>query len=500
MISPDKRKAIVALHEEGMSLREISRRLKVSRKTVRDIIQHGGAVPDTVRKDKIEVDPELLRRLHADCGGWIQRIHEKLTEEEGIKIGYSTLVRRMRELGVGQSPVGRCGRVADTPGAEMQHDTSPYRLSIGGQWRKVVASLVYLRYSKMRFLKFYRSFNRFNMKCFFHEALMHFRYAAAVCIIDNTNLARLRGTGKNAVMVPEMEKLASRYGFQFVCHEVKHSNRKAGNERSFFTVETNFFAGRKFESLEDLNRQALEWATVRMPRRPMSKTRLIPAEAFEQEKPYLIALPPYIEPPYRIHERGTDQYGYAPVDGNYYWVPGTSNEDVKVLEYGDGLKMYRRRDLLAEYPLPPDGVKNQKFSPEGIAPPKYQPKHRKKPTAQEENTLRAVSKEVAAYLDFALEPKGIRKHRFIRELFQLYRKLALPVFLQTLERALKYRITEMETVERIAVLYLSHGRYETPSVDINEEFQTRPSYLEGRLSDDVDLSIYDKILDEDDGE
>jgi len=499
MIGPDKRKAIVLLHEEGMSLREISRRLKVSRKTVRDIIQHGSGVPDTVRKDKIEVDPELLRRLHADCGGWIQRIHEKLTEEEGIKIGYSTLVRRMRELGVGQSPVGRCGRVADVPGAEMQQDTSPYRLSIDDQWRWVVASLVYLRYSKMRYLKFYRSFNRFAMKCFLHEALMHFRYVAAVCIIDNTNLARLRGTGKNAVMVPEMEEFACRYGFRFVCHEVNHSNRKAGNERSFFTVETNFFAGRKFESLEDLNRQALEWATVRMPRRPMSKTRLIPAEAFEYEKPYLIALPPYIEPPYRVHQRGTDQYGYASVDGNYYWVPGTSNEDVKVLEYGDGLKMYRRRELLAEYPLPPDGVKNQKFSPEGIAPPKYQPKHRRKPTVQEENTLRAVSNEVAAYLDFALEPKGIRKHRFIREFYQLYRKLALPVFLQTVERALKYRITEMETLERIAVLYLSHGRYETPFVDIDEEFQTRPSYLEGRLCDDVDLSIYDKMLDEDDG-
>jgi hypothetical protein len=57
----------------------------------------------------------------------------------------------------------------------------------------------------------------------------------------------------------------------------------------------------------------------------------------------------------------------------------------------------------------------------------------------------------------------------------------------------------METVERIALLYLSHGRYETPCLDIDEEFQTRPSYLEGRLCDDVDLSIYDKMLDEDDG-
>lgn len=73
------------------------------------------------------------------------------------------------------------------------------------------------------------------------------------------------------------------------------------------------------------------------------------------------------------------------------------------------------------------------------------------------------------------------------------------MFLQTVARALKYRITEMETVERIAVLYLSHGHYETPCVDIDEELQTRPSYLEGRLCDDVDLSIYDKMLDEDDG-
>ena len=498
MIGPDKRKAIVILHEEGMRLREISRRMKVNRKTVRDIIKHSGAVPDRVRKDKIEVEPDLLRRLHADCGGWIQRIHEKLTEEEGIKIGYSTLVRRIVELGIGQRSVQRCGRVADEPGAEMQHDTSPYQVCIGGQRRWVVASLVYMRYSKMRFLKFYRSFNRFNMKCFFHEALMHFHYVAMVCIIDNTNLARLRGTGKNAVMVPEMEEFASRYGFRFVCHEIKHSNRKAGNERSFFTVETNFLAGRAFENLEDMNRQALEWATVRMPIRPMSKTRLIPAEAFEQEKAYLAPLPPFIEPPYRVHKRGVDQYGYAAVDGNYYWVPGTSNEDVKVLEYGDYLKIYRRRKFLVEYSLPPDGVKNQLFSPEGLTQPTQQPKHRKKPTAQEENTLRAVSNEVAAYLDFALEPKGIRKHRFIREFYKLYRKLALPVFLQTVERALKYRIREMETVERIARLYLSHGRYETPCVTIDEEFQSRPSYLEGRLCDDVDLSIYDKLLDEDD--
>ena len=60
MISADKRKAIVVLHEDGMSQGEISRRLKVSPKTIRSIIKQGGGVPNTVRKDKKEACPLSL--------------------------------------------------------------------------------------------------------------------------------------------------------------------------------------------------------------------------------------------------------------------------------------------------------------------------------------------------------------------------------------------------------------------------------------------------------
>ena len=90
-------------------------------------------------------------------------------------------------------------------------------------------------------------------------------------MIDNTSLARLYGTGKNAVIVPEMEQFAKQYGFKFICHEKGHANRKAGNERSFYTVETNFFPGRTFMDLADLNRQAFEWATERMVHRPVAR-------------------------------------------------------------------------------------------------------------------------------------------------------------------------------------------------------------------------------------
>ena len=86
-----------------------------------------------------------------------------------------------------------------------------------------------------------------------------------------------RGLGSNAVMAPEMEAFARAYGFSFLCHAPKHSDRKAGEERSFLTVETNFVPGRTFQNLEDLNRQALEWSTVRLEQRPQGKAGLIPA-------------------------------------------------------------------------------------------------------------------------------------------------------------------------------------------------------------------------------
>src|SRR5438132_4851274 len=99
MIEADKRKAIFLLHHEGMSVRQIARRLSVSRNTVRTIIDQEGLMPKPARSDKQRIDEELLRWLHQECEGRIQRMHEKLVEEEGVQVTYPTLTRRLRELG-----------------------------------------------------------------------------------------------------------------------------------------------------------------------------------------------------------------------------------------------------------------------------------------------------------------------------------------------------------------------------------------------------------------
>ena len=59
----------------------------------------------------------------------------------------------------------------------MQHDTTVYQVPLAEKKTKLIASLLYLRYSKRRYLKFYRAFNRFGMKCFLHEAFTFWGYS-----------------------------------------------------------------------------------------------------------------------------------------------------------------------------------------------------------------------------------------------------------------------------------------------------------------------------------
>ena len=269
-----------------------------------------------------------------------------------------------------------------------------------------------------------------------------------------------------------------------------HADRKGGEERSFRTAGSNFVPGRTFTSMEDLNAQALEWSTVRMEHRPQGKARLIPAKAFEHEMGHLTALPAHLPAPYLVHDRDTDQYGYVAFEGNYFWVPGTQRDQVKILEYGDRLKLYRARECVAEYPLALDGVRNAQFTPEGRPPPRRHAHNRRHRTDAEEKHLRNLGEAVGAYLDFALPQKGIQRHQFIRKLLGLSRRMTPELFLRSVERARKYQITEVATVERIAILYLNQGTGELPLPEVDEAFREREAYQEGALTDPPNLSLY----------
>jgi hypothetical protein len=130
------------------------------------------------------------------------------------------------------------------------------------------------------------------------------------------------------------------------------------------------------------------------------------------------------------------------------------------------------------------------------------PKHRKHGSQLEEQRLRALGPDVAAYLDYALKTPGLQRHRFLRELLALSRLVTQSVFVQALQRALRYRIVELQTLQRIAWFCMSQGEERLPYADVDESFRQRPAYEEGCLTDEPDLSRYasldDQSLPEDD--
>jgi hypothetical protein len=158
------------------------------------------------------------------------------------------------------------------------------------------------------------------------------------------------------------------------------------------------------------------------------------------------------------------------------------------------MKIYQHRTCLAEYPLPPEGVKNASFSPEGEPKPRCQPKSRKRGSEQEEQRLRAMGPEVAAYVDYVIKAPAIQRHRLLRELLALSRKVTEGVFVEAIERALRYRILDMATLHRIAWFCMSQGEERFLDVDVDEGYHERPAYQEGCLTDEPDLSIYDQML------
>jgi transposase len=503
MIDAPKRQTIWQLYQDGVNKKKIAHLLNVDLKTVRRVVEQKGELPQKSREDKKHVDQQLLESVYHRCNRWGERTREVLDEEYGIKIGYSTLMRLIRDLEIDEVKNKRSGRVPDEPGEEFQHDTSPYVLKLGSQSTHLQCSGLYYRYCKMRYVKFYRVFNRFTMKSFFYEALNHFRYSAKICVIDNTNLAVLRGSGKNAVFVPEMINFAKRFDFEWLAHEIKHSDRKAGTERNFRSLNQNFFPGRSFSSLEDLNRQVFKWATERYARRPQSKTKLIPIELFEIEKPYLQKLPSKVEPPYRVFDRLSDQYGFVALHANFYWVPGKSKHVLhKVIEYPDRMEVYHNRQLLIKYPLPAEDVKKKAFKPEEVQDGPWRPKSGKIKSADEEKKLRSQSELICQYIDFIKSKKsGIRlQHKFIRNLYQLSCQLSPSLFKKTIDRALTYGIGNISTLERISVQFIrtTSGHQLSELNMSSSDYQKRDTYLEGRFSDEPDLNQLKDLLESED--
>ena len=149
------------------------------------------------------------------------------------------------------------------------------------------------------------------------------------------------------------------------------------------------------------------------------------------------------------HDRTMDQYGFVAFDANNYWMPSGGDGDVKVLEYSQRDQDLRRPARGRPLPAATRRREEQGLSrgPAARAVPTSAPGN---PTGAEEAAMRTTAPEIGAYLDFALKGHGLSRHRQIRSLYGLFRRLSRPLFCRVVERAHHFRVTDIETLGEIA--------------------------------------------------
>jgi hypothetical protein len=372
------------------------------------------------------------------------RVHEELTAD-GATLSYPALTAFCRRQGIGQTPIVPSGQYHFDPGVEMQHDTSPHTVEVGGSKYKAQTASAVLCYSRMLFFQINPTFQRFDCKVFLSDALRHTGGVPQRVMIDNTHVVVLRGTGREMIPVPEMEAFGERFGFRFVAHERGDANRSGRVERPFSFIENNFLAGRTFASWEDLNQQARQWCD-RVNSTYKKHIRAVPRELFAIERMHLKPLPAWIPEVYRLHQRTVDVEGYVSVNSIRYSVPaGWIGRRVEVRETRDKIEI----ELDARHQVTHVRVVSpvsQRITLAAHRPPRGAVKREPHP---EEQAILSAAPELAAYVA-ALKKKGRKVIALaLRQLLRLLREYPREPFLAAVREAAQYGLYDLDRLERM---------------------------------------------------
>ena len=458
MLDKETRAAILLLHEKGHSQRTIAGDLKISRESVRQVLKSGKAdVPDRAATSRLLDHLEDIRFFHKECKGNLVRVAEILKEEKGVAVSYPSLTWFCRRNGIGVETPQPAQRIITAPGEEMQHDTSPYTIEIGGKRVKRHSASLVLGYSRLIYLQFYPKFDRFHVKAFLTQAFQYVGGLSQRCVIDNSSVVLACGAGVNAQVAPEMEAFEKRFGFHFLAHALGHADRSGKVERPFDYVENNFLVGRRFKDDADLNAQALTWMEKTANPRILREFKASPLERFASEKPHLVALPLYIPEVYRIHRRLVDAYSCVSMDALKYPVPPSYiGKEILIRETLDKIVVLDGHREIA--------VHKRKF--EGATPEVLPsvPLLRRARTAHlaEEPKLLALGEGMKPYLEALKKERGPRYIWSLRKLFQLMCQYTSDDLLRAVETAARHRIFDVRRVETILLQNLAEREYRLP--------------------------------------
>jgi transposase len=284
-----------ALVADGVSEREIARRLGINRRTVARLAS--AEEPPRYRRaaagSKLDPFEPVLRRLLME---WPRikapRAAELLRDEYGYIGSVDLVKRRLRELRPRE--VRPAQRTGYRPGQVLQLDWAemPTRPTLGGRERRVYALVASLPYSGAQTAFFSLEL---TLEAFLEGHVRAFEWLGGVpreCVYDNLRSVVARRDGDEVVWNRRFLHLRGHYGFHASPCTPATPREKGSVEAAVRYLKSGFWPARRFRSLAELDEQYERWRDRICNRRLHATRRIRVDEQLAQERGALSPLPP----------------------------------------------------------------------------------------------------------------------------------------------------------------------------------------------------------------
>jgi len=363
--------ALVLMHREGRSIRELCRQFQLGRNTVRRILRAHARRRDMGH----DVLTKRLRRA-SKLDGYeqqIQKLLEKYPEMTGLRIyeelkemGYAGGISILRERLKKLRPPKRepVIRFETDPGQQGQCDWSPYRIAFIRSGKSQVQCFSYiLGFSRRQYIDFtlYRDFYTLIRR--HQDAFQYYGGVPKECLYDSEKTVVLRWECGRPVFNPAFTSFITHYQCKPIAIRGR-AETKGKIEAPFKYVEGNLLNGRDFQDLEDLRATARWWLKEKSDLHIHDTTRHSPLELFSKERLQPLPLHPYDCSEVALRVCNAD--GFIEFETNLYSAPSENIADILSLKATEQeILIYSpEMDLIARHERYPAGLGKRVENPD----------------------------------------------------------------------------------------------------------------------------------------
>lgn len=397
---------ILDLRREGMSISAIARRVGLDRKTVRRYIDRGLEPPAYGPRERRETKVKRFERYIGERLAAFPELTATRLLREVRALGYGGGYTAVKEVVRALRPSATTGfevRFETPPGQQAQVDFAHFRTGFDDEpeTEHVVWLFSFvLGHSRMLWGRFVLHQDLQTLLRCHSAAFTALGGVPEQILYDRmrTVFSREDPAAGHIVYNRTLMAFARHYGYLPKACQPYRAKTKGKVERPYRYIREDFFLGRQFRNLDDLNAQFRQWLDEVANVRVHATTKRVVAEHFAEERPKLQPLPTGPFQAVLRLERRITRDGMISVDGNLYSVPDTTRRRVvEVHSTADELHILDQGQVIAVHAVM-DGRGNRRIAAghRNLRPPVNSQTPRRSPPARRPGEV-VATRDLAFY-------------------------------------------------------------------------------------------------------